>query len=82
MVAVGVNMACPGRAVTKASPRLASPALHPHALRHRLALLAQSLEIDSVRVEIPPSVPVACQARDQGELAGAREQRELAGDTL
>jgi DNA-binding response OmpR family regulator len=63
----------------KASPRWRY--IHTHfGIGYRFS--AKSLDIDSVDVEVPASVPVAWAPRDQGELAGAREQRELTGEAF
>jgi DNA-binding response OmpR family regulator len=63
----------------KASPRWRY--IHTHfGIGYRFA--AESLDVESVDVEIPASVPVAWDARDQSELARAQEDRELTTDTL
>jgi DNA-binding response OmpR family regulator len=63
----------------KASPRWRY--IHTHfGIGYRFA--AESLDAGSVDVEIPASVPVAWDARDQSELARSQEDRELTTDAL
>jgi len=63
----------------KASPRWRY--IHTHfGIGYRFA--AESLDVDSVEVEVPASVPVAWDARDQSELARSQKDRELAPDAL
>jgi DNA-binding response OmpR family regulator len=63
----------------KASPRWRY--IHTHfGIGYRFA--AESLDVDSVEVEVPASVPVAWDARDQSELARSQQDRELTPDTL
>ncbi|HLB21443.1 MAG TPA: response regulator transcription factor [Solirubrobacteraceae bacterium] len=63
----------------KASPRWRY--IHTHfGIGYRFA--AESLDVDSVEVEVPASVPVAWDARDQSELARSQQDRELTPDAL
>jgi DNA-binding response OmpR family regulator len=63
----------------KASPRWRY--IHTHfGIGYRFA--AESLDAVSVDVEIPASVPVAWDARDQSQLARSQEDRELTTDAL
>jgi DNA-binding response OmpR family regulator len=63
----------------KASPRWRY--IHTHfGIGYRFA--AESLDAASVDVEIPASVPVAWDARDQRELARSQEDHELTTDAL
>jgi DNA-binding response OmpR family regulator len=63
----------------KASPRWRY--IHTHfGIGYRFA--AESLDVDSVEVDVPASVPVAWDARDQSELARSQENRELTPDAL
>jgi DNA-binding response OmpR family regulator len=63
----------------KASPRWRY--IHTHfGIGYRFA--AESLDAGSVDVEIPASVPVAWDAREQSELARSQEDRELTTDAL
>ncbi|HEV7528394.1 MAG TPA: response regulator transcription factor [Solirubrobacteraceae bacterium] len=63
----------------KASPRWRY--IHTHfGIGYRFA--AESLDVDSPDVDVPASVPVAWDTGDQGELARAREDRELTSDAL
>ncbi|HXP29426.1 MAG TPA: response regulator transcription factor [Solirubrobacteraceae bacterium] len=63
----------------KASPRWRY--IHTHfGIGYRFA--AESLDVESVDVEVPASVPVAWDARDQSELTRSQEDRELTSDAL
>jgi DNA-binding response OmpR family regulator len=63
----------------KASPRWRY--IHTHfGIGYRFA--AESLDVDSGEVEVPASVPVAWDARDQSELARSQQDRELTPDAL
>jgi DNA-binding response OmpR family regulator len=63
----------------KASPRWRY--IHTHfGIGYRFA--AESLDVDSVEVEVPASVPAAWDARDQGKLARSHEDRQLTPDAL
>jgi DNA-binding winged helix-turn-helix (wHTH) protein len=63
----------------KASPRWRY--IHTHfGIGYRFA--AESLDVDSVEVDVPASVPAAWDARDQGKLARAHQDRELTPDAL
>jgi DNA-binding response OmpR family regulator len=63
----------------KASPRWRY--IHTHfGIGYRFA--AESLDAALVDVEIPASVPVAWDARDQSQLARSQEDRELTTDAL
>src|SRR5690242_8498644 len=62
----------------KASPRWRY--IHTHfGIGYRFA--AESLDVEA-EVDVPSSVPVAWDARDQSQLAGAHQDRELTTDTL
>src|SRR2546421_1095904 len=63
----------------KASPRWHY--IHTHfGIGYRFA--AESLDAETVEAAVPDSAPVGWDAGDQGELARAQEQRELAARTL
>jgi DNA-binding response OmpR family regulator len=63
----------------KASPRWRY--IHTHfGIGYRFA--AESLELDGTPERAPASVPVDWDARDQGEVAGAQQERELAAEPL
>jgi hypothetical protein len=63
----------------KASPRWRY--IHTHfGIGYRFA--AESLDVDSVEVDVPASMPAAWDAGDQGKLAGPHEHRELTTDAL
>jgi len=63
----------------KASPRWRY--IHPHfGTAYRCA--AESLDAETVDAAVPDSAPVGWDAADQGEVAGAQEQRELAARTV
>jgi len=63
----------------KASPRWRY--IHTHfGIGYRLA--AESLDVDGVDVEVPPSVPVDWDPGDQSELAGTHQRGELSPDAL
>jgi len=63
----------------KASPRWRY--IHTHfGIGYRFA--AESLDVDSVDVEVPASVPVAWDSGDQRELTRSHEDRELTTDAL
>jgi DNA-binding response OmpR family regulator len=63
----------------KASPRWRY--IHTHfGIGYRFA--AESLDIDSPTEPVPSSVPVGWDARDQGEITGAQQEREFAAETL
>jgi DNA-binding response OmpR family regulator len=63
----------------KASPRWRY--IHTHfGIGYRFA--AESLDVDSVEVDVPASVPVAWETDDQGELTGPHQDRELTTDAL
>jgi DNA-binding response OmpR family regulator len=63
----------------KASPRWRY--IHTHfGIGYRFA--AESLDVDSVEVEVPASIPVAWESGDQGKLTRAHEDRELTTDAL
>jgi two-component system response regulator RegX3 len=63
----------------KASPRWRY--IHTHfGIGYRFA--AESLDVDAVDVDVPASLPVGWDARDQGKLAGAQENRDFAADAL
>src|SRR6185312_11670944 len=63
----------------KASPRWRY--IHTHfGIGYRLA--AESLDVDGVDVEVPPSVPVDWDPGDQSELAGTHQRGELCPDAL
>src|ERR1700704_1441266 len=63
----------------KASPRWRY--IHTHfGIGYRFA--AESLDVDSVDVEVPTSVPVAWDSGKQGELTRSHEDRELTTDAL
>jgi len=62
----------------KASPRWRY--IHTHfGIGYRFA--AESLDVDS-QIDVPPSVPVGWDARDQGKLARAQQDRELTADAF
>jgi DNA-binding response OmpR family regulator len=64
----------------KASPRWRY--IHTHfGIGYRFA--AESLDVDTVDVDVPPSVPVDWDTRgDQGKLAGTHQDHELTSDAL
>jgi DNA-binding response OmpR family regulator len=63
----------------KASPRWRY--IHTHfGIGYRFA--AESLDVDSVEVDVPASVPVGWDAADQGNLAGPQQNHELTADAL
>jgi DNA-binding response OmpR family regulator len=63
----------------KASPRWRY--IHTHfGIGYRFA--AEALDVDSLELEIPSSVPITWDAREQSELARAHQDRELTGDAL
>ncbi|MEA2152606.1 MAG: hypothetical protein QOI18_839 [Solirubrobacteraceae bacterium] len=63
----------------KASPRWRY--IHTHfGIGYRFT--AQSLDVDSVAVDVPASLPAAWDAGDQGKLARTHEDRELTADAL
>ena len=63
----------------KASPRWGY--IHTHfGIGYRFA--AESLNAPVVEPPVPDSAPLGWDAGDQGELAGAQEQRELAARTV
>jgi DNA-binding response OmpR family regulator len=63
----------------KASPRWRY--IHTHfGIGYRFA--AESLDVDTVEVEVPASVPVDWDAGDQRKLAGTHQDHELARDAL
>jgi DNA-binding response OmpR family regulator len=63
----------------KASPRWRY--IHTHfGIGYRFT--AQSLDVDSVAVDVPASLPAAWDAGDQGKLARTHEGRELTADAL
>jgi DNA-binding response OmpR family regulator len=63
----------------KASPRWRY--IHTHfGIGYRFA--AESLDVDSVDVEVPASVPVAWDSGNQSELARPHQDRELTTDAL
>jgi DNA-binding response OmpR family regulator len=63
----------------KASPRWRY--IHTHfGIGYRFA--AESLDVDAVEVDVPPSVPVGWDAGDQRKLAGTHQHREFAADAL
>ena len=63
----------------KASPRWRY--IHTHfGIGYRFA--AESLDVDTVEVDVPASVPAAWDAGDQGKLAGPHQDRELTPDAL
>jgi DNA-binding response OmpR family regulator len=64
----------------KASPRWRY--IHTHfGIGYRFA--AESLDVDTVDVDVPPSVPVDWDTGgDQGKLAGTHQDRELTSDAL
>jgi DNA-binding response OmpR family regulator len=63
----------------KASPRWRY--IHTHfGIGYRFA--AESLDVDGVAVEVPASIPVDWDARDQRKLAGTQQDRELTPDAL
>ncbi len=63
----------------KASPRWRY--IHTHfGIGYRFS--AESLDVRSVEVDVPASVPDSWDARDQGELPRAHEHRELTSDAL
>jgi DNA-binding response OmpR family regulator len=63
----------------KASPRWRY--IHTHfGIGYRFA--AESLDVDSVEVEVPASVPAAWDSGDQGKLTRSQEDRELTPDAL
>jgi len=63
----------------KASPRWRY--IHTHfGIGYRFA--AESLDVDSVDVEVPASVPVAWDSGKQGELPRSHQDRELTTDAL
>jgi DNA-binding response OmpR family regulator len=63
----------------KASPRWRY--IHTHfGIGYRFA--AESLDVDSIEVDVPASVPVAWDPRDQGKLTGSQQDRELTPDAL
>jgi DNA-binding response OmpR family regulator len=63
----------------KASPRWRY--IHTHfGIGYRFA--AESLDVDAVEIDVPASLPVGWDARDQGKLAGAQEDRDFAADAL
>jgi DNA-binding response OmpR family regulator len=63
----------------KASPRWRY--IHTHfGIGYRFA--AESLDVDTVEVEVPASVPVAWDSSDQGKLTRSHEDRELTTDAL
>ena len=63
----------------KASPRWRY--IHTHfGIGYRFA--AESLDVDRLDVEVPPSVPVDWDPGDQSELAGTDQRRELSPDAL
>jgi DNA-binding response OmpR family regulator len=63
----------------KASPRWRY--IHTHfGIGYRFA--AESLDVETIEVDVPASVPVAWDTSDQGELAGSQQDRELTSDAL
>jgi DNA-binding response OmpR family regulator len=63
----------------KASPRWRY--IHTHfGIGYRFA--AESLDVDSVEVDVPASVPVAWNAGDQSDLPRSQQDRELTPDAL
>jgi DNA-binding response OmpR family regulator len=63
----------------KASPRWRY--IHTHfGIGYRFA--AESLDVHAVDIDVPASVPVGWDARDQRKLAGAHQDREFAADAL
>jgi DNA-binding response OmpR family regulator len=63
----------------KASPRWRY--IHTHfGIGYRFA--AESLDVDAVEIDVPASLPVGWDARDQGKLAGAQKDRDFAADAL
>jgi DNA-binding response OmpR family regulator len=63
----------------KASPRWRY--IHTHfGIGYRFA--AQSLDVETLDVEVPASVPLAWDLRDQRDLARAQQDRELTSDAL
>jgi len=62
----------------KASPQWRY--IHTHfGIGYRFA--AESLDVDS-QIDVPPSVPVGWDARDQGKLTRAQQDRELTADAF
>jgi DNA-binding response OmpR family regulator len=63
----------------KASPRWRY--IHTHfGIGYRFA--AQSLDVETLDIEVPASVPLAWDLRDQRDLARAQQDRELTSDAL
>ncbi len=63
----------------KASPRWRY--IHTHfGIGYRFA--AESLDVETIEVDVPASVPVAWDTSDQSELAGPQQDRELTSDAL